>query len=71
MWLEFNEVIQLQEFPNFESSLMNPFLSENTEVLTLGLPVLFPSTPVETVDLRDILALEKLLSILLDEGVIK
>ena len=71
LWLEFNEVIQLQEFPNFESSLMNPFLSEDTEVLTLGLPVLFPSTPVETVDLRDILALEKLLSILLDEGVIK
>ena len=71
MWLEFNKVIQLQKFPNFESSLMSPFLSEETEVLTLGLPVLFPSTPVEIVDLKDVQALEKLLSILLDEGVKK
>ena len=63
--------IQLQHFSGFESSLMSPFLSEDTDVLTLGLPVLFPSTPVEILDFKDILALKKLLSSLLNEGVIK
>lgn len=68
-WMARQNGIQLQEFPNFESSLMSPFLSEETDVLFLGLPVLFPSTPVEILDLKDILALEKLLSDLLNEGV--
>jgi putative aminopeptidase FrvX len=70
-WIAFNKKIPLQEFPDFESSLMSPFLSEDTDVLTLGLPVLFPSTPAEIVDLKDVQALEKLLSHFLDEGVVK
>lgn len=65
-WIEFNKGIQLQEFPGFESSLMSPFSSGETDVLTLGLPVKFSSTPVEVLDLKDILALEKLLSGLLE-----
>ncbi len=71
LWLEHNKKIQLQEFPDFESSLMSPFLSEEGEVLILGIPVLFSSTPVEIVDFKDVLELEKILSILLDEGVVK
>ncbi len=58
--------IPLQYLPGFESSLMSPFSSDETDVLTLGLPVKFPSTPVEVLDLKDILALEKLLSGLLE-----
>jgi putative aminopeptidase FrvX len=58
--------IPLQDFPGFESHLMNPFLSRETDALTLGLPVKFSSTPVEVLDLKDILALEKLLSGLLE-----
>lgn len=58
--------IPLQDFPGFESRLMNPFLSGETDILTLGLPVKFSSTPVEVLDLKDILALEKLLSGLLE-----
>jgi len=58
--------IPLQYLPGFESSLMSPFSSGETDVLTLGLPVKFPSTPVEVLDLKDILALEKLLSGLLE-----
>jgi putative aminopeptidase FrvX len=58
--------IPLQHLPGFESSLMSPFSSGETDVLTLGLPVKFPSTPVEVLDLKDILALEKLLSGLLE-----
>lgn len=58
--------IPLQDFPGFESRLMSPFLSGETDVLTLGLPVRFSSTPVEVLDLKDILALEKLLSGLLE-----
>ncbi|MGD8536226.1 MAG: hypothetical protein PVF66_10300 [Candidatus Aminicenantes bacterium] len=60
--------IPLQDFPGFESRLMSPFLSGETDVLILGFPVKFSSTPVEMLDLRDILALEKLLSSLLSEG---
>jgi len=58
--------IVLQHFPGFESSLMSPFAAENTSVLTLGLPVKYSSTPVEVLDLKDVLALEKLLSNLLE-----
>jgi len=58
--------IPLQGFPGFESRLMSPFSSGETDVLTLGLPVKFSSTPVEVLDLKDILALEKLLSGLLE-----
>jgi putative aminopeptidase FrvX len=58
--------IPLQYLPGFESSLMSPFSSGETDVLTLGLPVKFSSTPVEVLDLKDILALEKLLSGLLE-----
>jgi putative aminopeptidase FrvX len=58
--------ISLQLFPGFKSSLMSPFLSEETDVLTLGLPVKFSSTPAEVLDFKDILDLEKLLSSLLE-----
>jgi putative aminopeptidase FrvX len=58
--------IPLQDFPGFESRLMSPFSSGETDALTLGLPVKFSSTPVEVLDLKDILALEKLLSGLLE-----
>lgn len=58
--------IPLQHFPGFESRLMSPFSSGETDVLTLGLPVKFSSTPVEVLDLKDIQALEKLLSGLLE-----
>ncbi len=58
--------IPLQYFPGYESLLMNPFSSSEKDVLTLGLPVKFSSTPVEVLDFKDILALEKLLSGLLE-----
>lgn len=54
--------IQLQHYPGFESSLLNPFLSGTTDGLILGLPAKFASTPVEVLDFKDILALEKLLA---------
>ncbi len=62
------EEISLQHFPGFESSLMSPFAAGNTNVLTLGLPVKFSSTPAEVVDLKDAQALEKLISNLLEGG---
>lgn len=58
--------IPLQDFPGFQSRLMSPFSSGETDVLTLGLPVKFSSTSVEVLDFKDILALEKLLSSLLE-----
>ncbi len=54
--------IHLQDISGFESRLMSPFLSGETDVLTLGIPIKFSSTPVEVLDLKDVLALEKLLS---------
>jgi putative aminopeptidase FrvX len=45
---------------------MNPFLSGSGEVLTLALPVKYSSTPVEVVDFKDVRALKKLLSILVE-----
>lgn len=58
--------IPLQDFSGFESRLMSPFSSRETDVLTLGLPVKFSSTPAEVLDFKDILALEKLLSGILE-----
>ena len=60
------EGISLQHYPGFTSSLMSPFAAENANVLTLGLPVKFSSTPVEALDLKDIMALENLISSLLE-----
>jgi len=57
--------IPLQYQPGFQSTLMNPFLSGDKEVITLGLPVKFSSTLVEIVDFKDVQALEKLLYSLL------
>lgn len=57
--------IPLQYQPEFQSTLMNPFLSGDKEVITLGLPVKFSSTLVEIVDFKDVEALEKLLYSLL------
>jgi len=53
--------ISLQHQPGFQSTLMNPFLSGDKEVVTLGLPVKFASTLIEIVDFKDVQALEKLL----------
>ncbi len=58
--------IPLQDYPAFESRLMSPFSPGETDVLIIGLPVKFSSTPVEVLDLKDVLALEKLLSGLLE-----
>lgn len=60
------EGISLQYYPEFGSSLMNPFLSGSGEVLTLALPIKYSSTPVEVVDFKDVRALKKLLSILVE-----
>jgi putative aminopeptidase FrvX len=58
--------IPLQKYSGFQSSLMNPFLSESSDVLILALPVKFSATPVEMVDFKDVRALEGLLRGLLE-----
>ncbi len=58
--------IPLQKHSGFQSSLMNPFLSENSDILILALPVKFFATPGEMVDLKDARALEDLLRGLLE-----
>jgi len=58
--------IPLQKYSGFQSSLMNPFLSESSDILILALPVKFFATPVEMVDFKDVRALEGLLRGLLE-----
>ena len=58
--------IPLQKYSGFQSSLMNPFLSESSDILILALPVKFSATPVEMVDFKDVRALEGLLRGLLE-----
>lgn len=60
--------ISLQKYSGFQSSVMNPFLSESSDILILALPVQFFSTPVETVDFKDVRAVESLLRSLLESG---
>ena len=60
--------IPLQKYSGFQSSLMNPFLSESSDILILALPVQFFATPVETVDFKDVRAVEGLLQSLLESG---
>jgi putative aminopeptidase FrvX len=60
--------IPLQVAPEYNSSVMHPFLSKHDEIIGLFLPVKFSQTPSEVVDTRDVDALSSLLSVLLQEG---
>jgi putative aminopeptidase FrvX len=58
--------IPLQRQLSYGSSIMNGFISNERDVIGLFLPVKFPFTPSEVIDLKDVRSLEKLI-----EGVLK
>jgi putative aminopeptidase FrvX len=60
--------ISLQLAPDYSTSVMEPFVTENEQVIGLFLPVKFSQTPSEVVDTRDAEALSSLLLALLQEG---
>ena len=57
----------LQTLDHVESSIANPFLKGDRDVVGLFLPVNFFSTPSEIVQLEDIYCLQRLLSLLIVE----
>jgi len=60
--------VPLQYLTGVESTLVNPFLGDRTEVLTLALPVKFLNTPVEVVDFKDVRALKDLVLSVIGSG---
>lgn len=60
--------LPLQLAPDHSSSVLNPFLKKDREVIGLLLPVRFAQTPSEIVDVNDMEALHAVLTALLQEG---
>jgi len=50
-----------------DSVIMNPFSAKGKDVLTLALPLKFPSTPVEVVDFKDVEFLKSILHFFLEQ----
>lgn len=59
--------IQLQLRKGGESSVMAPFLAQEVDVITLGLPVKFHQTPSEVISLKDAQSLSELILEVLKE----
>lgn len=56
-----DQSISLQKQLSYESSIMNAFFADERDVVGLFLPIKFPYTPSEVIDLKDVRSLGKLI----------